>query len=121
MKTNNKEKIIDALLTTSSIADAAKQVKIGEATIYRYLRDADFKRDYLNARRDVVTNTIGQLQGASEKAVQTLEKNLSCGNPSAEIRAAQIILENSYKGIETLDILARLEILEMNQTQNDEH
>ena len=115
MKTNNKEKVIDALLSTSTIGEAAKQAGVGETTIYRYLRDETFKNEYRNARRDVVENTVGQLQGATAQAVVTLTKNLTCGNPSAEIRAAQIILETSYKGVELLDLESRLEYLETEQ------
>ncbi len=37
---------------------------------------------------------------------------MSCGNPQAEIRSAQIILEMAFKGIEMADILDRLENLE---------
>lgn len=119
MKTNNKEKVIDALLSTSSISEAAKQAGVGEATVYRYLRDETFKNEYRNARRDVVENTVGRLQGASAQAVETLTKNLDCGNPSAEIRAAQIILETSYKGIELIDLQMRVEILEAEQEKLD--
>lgn len=119
MKTNNREKIIDALLSTSTIADAAKQAGVSEATIFRCLRDETFKNEYRNARRDVVENTVGQLQGATAQAVETLTKNLSCGNPTAEIRAAQLILETSYKGIELIDLQMRLEILEAEQEKLD--
>lgn len=115
MKKNNKEKVIDALLSTSTISEAAKQAGFSEATIYRYLRDETFKNEYRKARRDVVENTVGQLQGATARAVDTLTKNLTCGNPSAEIRAAQIILEISYKGVELIDLESRLEYLETEQ------
>ena len=119
MKTSNKEKVIDALLSTSTISEAANQAGVGETTVYRYLRDETFKNEYRNARRDVVENTVGQLQGATAQAVETLTKNLTCGNPSAEIRAAQIILETSYKGIEIIDLQMRLEILEAEQEKLD--
>lgn len=119
MKTNNKEKVIDALLSTSTITEAAKQAGVGETTVYRYLRDEAFKNEYRSARRDVVENTVGQLQGATAQAVETLTKNLTCGNPAAEIRAAQIILETSYKGVELIDLQMRLEILEAEQERLD--
>jgi methyl coenzyme M reductase gamma subunit len=111
-KESNKEKVLSALLNTDSITSAAKHCGITERTIYRYLEDAEFKREYRTARREVYENTIGQIQHATKQAVETLNKNLSCGNPSVEVRAAQIILDASTKGIETLDILERLEILE---------
>ncbi len=119
MPANNKEKVIDALLSTDTIAAAAKKAGVSDSTIYRYLRDETFKNEYRTARRDVVENTVGQIQGATAKAVKTLTKNLDCGNPSAEIRAAQIILETAYKGVELIDLQMRLEILEANQEKLD--
>lgn len=120
MSEKNKEKVIDALLSTDTIAAAAKKAGVSEATIYRFLRDDTFKNEYRNARRDVVENTVGQIQGATAEAVKTLKKNLTCGNPSAEIRAAQIILETAYKGVEMIDLQMRLEILEAEQQKMNE-
>ena len=118
-KESNKEKVLSALLQSNSVAEAAKISGIAERTIYRYLNEKDFQTEVRAARRSVVETSIGQIQGAASEAVETLKKNLHCGNPSAEIRAAQIILENSVKGIEMLDILERLEILENeHQKQN---
>lgn len=116
----NKEKILTALISTTSIKDAAEKAKVSQATIYRYLADDRFNMEYRKARHHVVENTVGQIQGASEQAVETLTRNLSCGNPSVEVRAAQIILENTYKGVEILDLGARLEILEAEQEKMNE-
>lgn len=120
MSAKNKEKIIDALLSTDTIAAAAKKAGVSDSTIYRYLRDETFKNEYRTARRDVVENTVGQIQGAAAEAVKTLKKNLSCGIPSAEIRAAQLILETAYKGVELIDLQMRLEILEAEQQKMNE-
>ncbi len=114
-KQTNKEKALNALLNTNSIKDAAKACKLSEATIYRYLEDEAFQKEYRNARRSLVETSIGQIQKAASEAGQTLIRNLHCENPNAEIRSAQIILETAYKGIELIDILERLENLETNQ------
>ncbi len=111
-KTTNKEKALTALLESSSIADAAKRCALSQETLYRYLRESEFVSDYRNARRQVVENSITQLQQASGEAVEALRRNLSCANPSAEIRSAQIILDNALKGVELVDILERLEQIE---------
>jgi ACT domain-containing protein len=111
-KTTNKEKALTALLESSSIADAAKRCALSQETLYRYLRESEFVSDYRNARRQVVETSITQLQQASGEAVEALRRNLSCANPSAEIRAAQIILDNALKGVELVDILERLEQIE---------
>jgi AcrR family transcriptional regulator len=112
MKATNKEKALAALLKNSTISEAAKDCGLSAETIYRYLKDKEFISDYRNARRQVVENSITQLQQASGEAVETLRRNLSCSNPQAEIRAAQIILDNALKGVELVDILERLETIE---------
>ncbi len=120
-KTTNKEKALAALLESSSIAEAAKRCELSQETLYRYLREKDFVSDYRNARRQVVENSITQLQQASGEAVEALRRNLSCSNPQAEIRSAQIILDNALKGVELVDILERLETIENEyQKQIDE-
>jgi AcrR family transcriptional regulator len=111
-KEANKEKVLIALIETSSIREAAKASGIGEATFYRYLQDKEFKTAYRDARRETVENAIGQMQNAASEAVERLKELQYCENPAVAARCAQIIFENSVKGMETLDILERLETLE---------
>ena len=72
----------------------------------------EFKSKYRAARREVVEKSISEVQSAMDEAVRTLKRNLSCGSPSAEIRAAQIIIDAGIRGTETVDILERIETLE---------
>lgn len=116
-KETNKEKALTALMETASISEAAKQCGLSHKTLRRYLEDKDFLKEYRAARRQIVETSISRMQKASGEAVETLIKNLHCENPSVENRAAQLIIENSVKAIETLDILERLEILE-NESEN---
>lgn len=111
-KKSNQEKVLHALLNTSSIAEAAKMCGLSEKTIYRYLEDADFQKQYRKARRSLVETSISQLQRATAEAVETLKRNLHCENPAVEVRTAQIILEAAYKGVELIDVEERLEALE---------
>ncbi len=115
MKIANKEKALTALLESASITDAAKGCGLSEKTLRRYLEDAEFQKEFRAARRVVFEQNIVRLQSLHAGAVDTLERNLNCENPSVEVRAAQIIIEGNRKDFETLDILERLEKLE------DEH
>ena len=112
---SNHDKVLTALLSTKTIAEAAKRAKLSEPTVYRYLNDRNFKQRYRAARRELVESSISQIQAATEQAVETLKRNLTCDAPSTEVRAAQIIIDAAIRGIENLDILERLERLE------DEH
>ncbi len=112
MKIANREKAITALLESVSITDAAKKCGLNEKTLRRYLDDTEFQTEFRAARRVVFEQNIIRLQSLHAGAVDTLERNLNCENPSVEVRAAQIIIEGSRKDFETLDVLSRLELLE---------
>jgi hypothetical protein len=92
----NTEKALAALLTSSSVKDAALASGLSEETLYRYLRDEKFSGEYETARRQVVESAVSGLQQAANEAVETLRRNLTCDNPQAEIRAAQLILDNVF-------------------------
>jgi AcrR family transcriptional regulator len=111
-KIMNREKVLVALVETSSVREAAKKSGIGEATIYRYLQDKEFLSEYRNARRQTVESAIAQMQGAASEAVERLKELQYSENPAVAARCAQIIYENSIKGMEMTDILGRLEVLE---------
>ncbi len=115
IKTANREKALTALLESATITDAANRCGLNEKTLRRYLEDAVFQKEFRAARRVVFEQNIVRLQSLHAGAVDTLERNLTCENPSVEVRAAQIIIEGNRKDFETLDILERLEKIE------DEH
>jgi DNA-binding transcriptional MerR regulator len=112
MKIANREKALSALLESVSITDAAQKCGLSDKTLRRYLEDEEFQKEYRVARRLVFEQNIVRLQSLHAGAVDALERNLNCENPSVEVRAAQIIIEGNRKDFETLDILERLETLE---------
>ena len=95
-KENNKEKALIALLESASIIEAAEASGLSEKTLRRYLEEKEFSDEYATARRQIVENAIAGLQQAANEAVETLRRNLTCDNPQAEIRAAQLILDNVF-------------------------
>ncbi len=112
MKTANKEKVLSVLLESATITDAAKKCGLNEKTLRRYLGDAEFQKEFRSARRSVFEQNIIRLQSLHAGAIDTLERNLNCENPSVETRCAQIVIESTRKDFETLDVLSRLEALE---------
>ncbi len=111
----NQENALNALLASVSITEAAQKCGLSEKTLRRYLYDTDFQKEFRAARRVVFEQNIVRLQSLHAGAVDTLERNLNCENPSVEVRSAQIIIEGSRKDFETLDILERIERLEQNE------
>jgi hypothetical protein len=112
-KDRRKEAAIAALIAEGTIPAAAAAAKVGERTLRRWLaEDADFRADYRRARTDAFEGTIALAQKASGVALATLYRNLTCGRPSCENQAALAIIELSVKGVQLLDLEARLAALE---------
>src|ERR1043165_9664333 len=103
--TAKQEKSIAALLKYPTLKDAAAAIKITEPTLWRWLQQPEFKMAYRAARREVIEHCIGEMQIAASEAVATLKRNLKCSlNPAVEVRAAQIILEQSFRAVEMMDL-----------------
>ena len=96
IKTANREKALTALLESSSITEAANKCGLSDKTLRRYLEEKEFFDEYATSRRQIVESAVSALQQAAIEAVETLRRNLTCDNPQAEIRAAQLILDNVF-------------------------
>ncbi len=110
--TRKQEVVIAALLTEPTHAAAAAKAGVGEATLQRWLLLPEFQAAYRLALRGIVEAAIGRLQQTTSKAVEALERNLTCGHPGSEIRAALGILDQSLKAVELIDLTTRVEEME---------
>ncbi|MGO9275073.1 MAG: phBC6A51 family helix-turn-helix protein [Terriglobia bacterium] len=107
-----QEEAILALLTNRSVEDAARAVKIGRRTLYRWLSEPEFDQAYRKARRTAFGQGTARLQQSSNAAVSTVLKVMvDQGTPaSTKLRAADLVLTHAAKAIE--DIEARVAELE---------
>lgn len=112
-----QEKLIGFLLTERTVEAACAKADVAPSTFWRWMQTKPFKDEYRRLRRGLLENTISKLQSLSHQAIDTLERNLSCETPAAEIRSAQIILEQSIRGLEMLDLEQRIEYLESSAQQ----
>ena len=108
-----QEKLIALLLSERTIDEACSKAGVNVTTYWRWMQDENFLREYRKVRRGILENTVARLQSSTYQAIETLERNLHCENPSVEIRCAQIILEQSVKGMESLETESRLAQLEL--------
>ena len=108
------QKAIAALLAHPSIAAAAASIGIAEATLNRWLRQADFQRAYQQARHAVVDATVGRLQAVSLEAANVLHTIMTDveSHTQARVAAAKLILEATLKTAELEDVVKRIEQLE---------
>jgi hypothetical protein len=108
----SEDAAIAALLSEPTIVGAATVAGVSESTLLRWLREPAFKAQYRAARRQVVEAAIGRLQSVTTRAVEALERNLSCGTPAVEVGAAKAVLEQAIKAVELVDLAERVETLE---------
>src|SRR6476469_6684325 len=91
---------VAALLTERTHALAAEKARVAEQTLRRWLAtDHNFLTAYRAARRAVMDGVTGRLQQAGAAAVDALERNLTCGKPADEVRAAVAALAHAARGL----------------------
>ena len=93
---------------------AARAAGISVATLMRWQKEPEFQKALRQARPAALGPAIRRLQQISGAAVTTLGKVMvePTAPPSTRVRAAEVILNQSAKGIEAEDFEARLAELE---------
>jgi hypothetical protein len=111
-KRSRYEAAAAALLSEATDQAAADRAKISLRTLQNWKKEHQFLAIYRQARLALVEAAVTRLQQVAVKAVLALARNLNCGKPAAEIRAAVAVLEHSWRGLEAFDLEARLAALE---------
>jgi hypothetical protein len=121
MKVRRREQLIIALLQQPSLEKAVASIGISLSTAYRMRRHPDFQAEYLQARREGVSEAIARLQQGCNAASTTLLKiMLDPNNPAASrVRAAERVIEHAQKLAESQDREARLQRLEQKIAARD--
>jgi transposase-like protein len=109
------EQAIAALLSHRSVEEAARAVGIGTNTLLRWMKKPEFKAACREARRMVLSHTIGRMQDAAGAAATTVLKIMLDSNAPAatRLRASEIVLDRAAKAGEIEDIEDRVAKLEL--------
>ena len=110
-------KALAALLNNPTVREAAKEAKLSEPTLYRYLRDSAFSERVREARRGLMDNLQTRLQAKAEGAAKILSDIAEDTEKPASVRvaAARIIIESALKVHEQTELIERLNALEQAQ------
>lgn len=113
-RSRKQEEAIAALLSHSSIPEAARAINLGEKTLWRWLQDDDFRKAYMEARAEVVRHAVVQVQTCMNEAVGTLREVMSDPQApaSSRVSAAKSMLDLGVKAVEVEDLSSRLKRLE---------
>ena len=114
-----RERAISALLARPTIAQAAKAVGVADSTLRGWMKAPAFRKEYVQARRELLDGAIGRLQSACAEAVGVLRDVAQDGKapPATRVSAAKAILDSSFRGLDVLDLTERLEALEAQAEQ----
>ena len=108
------DKLLQALMTHRTIAQAAKAAGLSERTAYDYLSQPQFQARYRQARDDVIRGLTNHLRERMNEAVDVIGEIMTDPENKAADRlsAAKAILDYKAKYNEQLDVLERLTALE---------
>src|SRR5262249_22573659 len=112
-----QERAVAALLTCPTVKQAARVAGIGERTLQGWLRGRSFLDVYRQARRQGVETAMGALQGATRQGVGGPRRDMRCGDPGTEVKAAATVLAQAVRAAELLDLAERVEELERQALQ----
>lgn len=109
-----QEQAIISLLSLPTIGEAAKNIGIGETTLWRWLQLPDFNERYRAARKQAVSQAVARLQQATTIAVDTLTNVMQDveSKDSARVAAAKTVLEMAFKAVEIEELQSKVEELE---------
>jgi len=110
----NAMRVLQAVLTSVTIAEAAEQAELSERSIYRYLADPGFQERLRQEQDAVLSRITGGLLSLSERALQALAQVLDdeASSPATRARTAGIILSHCQSMLELRELAQRLIYLE---------
>lgn len=111
-RTARYQRAIDGLINTGSRKEAAHQAGVSVGTIDRWHKDRQFQMMLVKAQREATRSITAQVWNALSDARLTLQRNLTCGMSSSEIRAAVALFDIALRLAEATEVEERLQRLE---------
>lgn len=104
--------VIEKLLTSGSVEDAANAAKVARSTVYRWLKDAAFVAELRSAEALAVESLARSLAGLGDLAASALRDALTDAKISVRLRSAEVVIGNLLRLRELVSIEQRLAVLE---------
>ena len=104
--------LVAALACGATVEAAAKTANVSETTVYRRLRESEFRQRVAEARDEMVSRAVARLSATSTLAADTLRELLKARSETVRLGAARTVLELGMKLRETEDLAARIAALE---------
>lgn len=101
-------------MNNTTVTATAQATGISEDTIYKYLREPEFVKEYDELRKKMLEDSCHKLQAKMGRATDELIKIIEGKETSPQIRlnAIDMLFRHAYKQTELIDIITRLDTLE---------
>lgn len=118
-----QERAIAALLRNRTKDEASRDAGVPQSTLYRWLREPEFKARLREAQRDLFDHAMGYLQDATGEAVATLRAVMTSDDApeTARVTAARLVIEFNRQHIDTHDLEERIAALEATIKNTNSH
>ncbi len=118
---NGDCELITALASGTPVKEAAQTAGVGERTVYRRLKDADFRSRVQEARKAMFEQALGAVASAGVSAAQKLNALLNANSENVQLGAARSVLELGSRLRENIELEERLSALEQLLEKGKEH
>lgn len=108
----NQLLMITYILSSSSVDEACKKVKISRTTYYSWLKDNEFKDELKRVRDELIEESLNSLKYSITKATEELIKLADSEREDIKRLACRDIITFGLKAIEVEDIEKRLDKIE---------
>ena len=107
-----QRKVIELLLTSSTVGEAAEAARVSRGSVYRWMKDDTFISELRTAEAEAVQGLSRALVGLGEKATKALADALDSDKIAIRLRASEIVINNLLRLRELVDVEHRLAELE---------
>lgn len=107
------ERVAQELITTGRRDQAAANAGISTSTLDRWFKDEVFQEILREKQQQAMVRALAEVRSNLSEAGNALLRNLTCGQPSAEIRAATALFDLTLRLHESVDLTDRLAQLEV--------
>ncbi len=115
-----KERAIESLISNGTVSNAANYAGISRETLYRWMKEDEFKKALDDATKEAISSLSCSLVGLGDKALACLDIALTSKDTpiSTKVRAADIVLGRMLELRQFFSLEDRLSKLE--QALNDD-
>ena len=102
-------KAIPVIISAKTITEGVKQAGISKTLFYDWMKDDNFRNEFIAKQNDVIATALKELKGLSSEAVESLGKILrETENENIRLKVIALILDHTIKMKEMEDIEQRL-------------